>query len=426
MTTSDLSFEGQGSFYKKIGFSVFKGLDEVPAFVESKKFLFDWPPDGALFQEANARLATLRGTATPFFLTLLTVTGHPPYIDPRGVENSEDNVLDYVDQQISGFYDKLKEDHFFDNGVLIILGDHRKWTIPTLTEIEKLGTLAKFRVPLVIFGQEVKKGTIDKRLLSTSHLLMNMNKALSSDLPLAPYVLIVDRESEDYSKLVGSGRLAVITQDGSDINSYLLDFEGRSLQWLNDAPVQKNKIEQDIHLQRAAMQSLATSQEVSCVFNDTPKTDKPSTPGLTLSSYSGVEIKTSPSQSRLLSPRATIVDSIDFPNLASQPEFKDKKEFSLVFRGFLQIPEPGLYWFRVESDDGSCFALDGRLVIDANYSRPFVPSDNAQWYDAGTYPLELRYFQQFGNAGVRLSWKTPQSNEWEVIPARQFLTQIPD
>jgi hypothetical protein len=426
MTTSSLSFEGQGDFYKKIGFTAIKGLDEVPAFVESKKFLFGWPPDEMLFQEANARLATLRETSQPFFLTLLTVTSHPPYIDPRGGENTEDNILEYVDQQISRFYDQLKEDHFFDDGILLILGDHRKWTIPTPAEIEKLGPLAKFRVPLVIFGSEVKKGIIDTRLLSTSHLLLNMSKAVSTDLPLAPYALIVDRESGYYSNSVGAGRLTVITQDESNINSFPLEFEGRSIKWLDGVPVTKNSIEQEIHLQRAAMQSLVTSQEASCSFSDTPKIDKPLTYGLALSQYSGVEIQDSPSDSRLLSPRARIVESIDFPNLGDLPELKDKNEFSLVFRGFLQIPESGLYWFRVESDDGSCFALDKKLVIDANYRRPFLPSDNTQWYNEGTYPLELRYFQQYGNAGVRLCWKTPDSSEWEVVPARYFFTQVQD
>ena len=78
--------------------------------------------------------------------------------------------------------------------------------------------------------------------------------------------------------------------------------------------------------------------------------------------------------------------------------------FGIVFKGLLKIEKEGMYFFTVDSDDGSKVWLDGELLWDLN--RPGGGSKEA-WVGlgAGYHRLEIQYFETYGREWLDLGLK---------------------
>ena len=86
-------------------------------------------------------------------------------------------------------------------------------------------------------------------------------------------------------------------------------------------------------------------------------------------------------------------------------------------RGWLEVPEAGLYTLRLRSDDGSKLYLDGRVAIDHDGLHGPTNRDVELQLAQGSHPLELWHFETYGGWELKLSWKKPGATEFEVIPA---------
>jgi phosphoglycerol transferase MdoB-like AlkP superfamily enzyme len=82
--------------------------------------------------------------SAPYFLAMQTISSHEPYYTPDG--KGEEVTLKYVDKSIYEFYQNLQKEHFFDNGILIILADHRKIDTASSEEKEKYGKTTPSRI----------------------------------------------------------------------------------------------------------------------------------------------------------------------------------------------------------------------------------------------------------------------------------------
>jgi cytochrome c len=85
--------------------------------------------------------------------------------------------------------------------------------------------------------------------------------------------------------------------------------------------------------------------------------------------------------------------------------------------GWLEVPSAGEYTLRLHSDDGSKLYLDGQVVID--HDGPHGPSDKDVVMElaVGSHPLDLWHFESYGGWALRLSWKRPGADAFEVIPS---------
>lgn len=147
----DLDFIHTGTWLDRIGFDSKEG-HENPYYASWSPGQFGSAPDQALFERTLAWLNMPQETQ-PFFNMLLTISGHPPFAHPVTGKFDEIEVFHYVDEQLSRFYKKLSERHFFDNGILLITGDHRSMTPLHTEEIKRYGDFAYVRIPLIIAGQ---------------------------------------------------------------------------------------------------------------------------------------------------------------------------------------------------------------------------------------------------------------------------------
>ena len=127
---------------------------------EDRKYVFYGVEDKVLYEYIENWYKNQKNN-NPFFLFVTTVSTHLPYTHPVTKKNSYSDVMKYADEEINNFIEKLKKVKYFDNGILVITGDHRAMLQTFPQEYDKLGPLAHAAIPLVIIGngQNEIKGT---------------------------------------------------------------------------------------------------------------------------------------------------------------------------------------------------------------------------------------------------------------------------
>ena len=73
-----------------------------------------------------------------------------------------------------------------------------------------------------------------------------------------------------------------------------------------------------------------------------------------------------------------------------------KGNIGLVFTGYLDIPEDGIYSFYLYTDDGSTLKIDGRMVVDNDGPHSRTERSGQIALARGLHPVEIRYFDSNG------------------------------
>ncbi|MGZ5028075.1 MAG: LTA synthase family protein [Methylobacter sp.] len=148
LTTADLEFGNTGNWAKSIGFDYVEGHDH-PEYDKWERFHFQSAPDEALYLRALDRVKQNKGKE--YFIFIKTVSSHHPYVNPENKHKSESEAIIYTDKQIGRFYRQLQDDGFFNNGILVIVGDHHSMTPLKKIEFDNYGAFkAAAKVPLII------------------------------------------------------------------------------------------------------------------------------------------------------------------------------------------------------------------------------------------------------------------------------------
>jgi lipoteichoic acid synthase len=154
-TTADLSFLDSGTWLRELGFDSVEG-NEATFYRDQLRGQFGAPPDAALFARFEEWLAQRDGSHPhddrPFIAVLLTVSSHPPFVDPRSGKQDPRGAFGYVDEQLAAFHAHLAASGFLDHGVLLITGDHRSMTPLDAHEYRRFGERAFARIPLIVAG----------------------------------------------------------------------------------------------------------------------------------------------------------------------------------------------------------------------------------------------------------------------------------
>lgn len=89
----------------------------------------------------------------------------------------------------------------------------------------------------------------------------------------------------------------------------------------------------------------------------------------------------------------------------------------LIIKGFINIPEDGIYTFRLFSDDGSLLKIDGVTVVDNDGAHSPYEKSGQRALGKGLHPLEVRYFDH--NGGL-LEMKVCGSDGSVLAPAALY------
>lgn len=81
--------------------------------------------------------------------------------------------------------------------------------------------------------------------------------------------------------------------------------------------------------------------------------------------------------------------------------------FAVKYTGELDASKAGSYTFFLNSDDGARLYIDGKLVVDNDGLHAATEKSATVTLTAGRHKVEVRYFEQGGDAVVDLDWSGP-------------------
>ena len=114
----------------------------------------------------------------------------------------------------------------------------------------------------------------------------------------------------------------------------------------------------------------------------------------------------------LTNPKITRIDAtVDFNWGTGSPDpTVGNDTFSARWTGQIEAPKSGIYTFSTTSDDGSRLWINNRLLID-NWTSPTTGSNlrRIKLVKGQLYDIRLEYYDQTGDAGMRLLWRLPIS-----------------
>lgn len=93
------------------------------------------------------------------------------------------------------------------------------------------------------------------------------------------------------------------------------------------------------------------------------------------------------------------------------------RRFVARWRGALYVREPGVYAFRLTSDDGSALWIDRAAVVENDGLHAMLAREGAVDLAEGFHEIALDLIQNDGGAGIVLEW-APPGRPFEVVPRR--------
>lgn len=167
LTTGPLDIYRKGEWLEQLGFQYVEGREN--------SFYRGWPEysfksasDRALYQRANQ---WLHSAEKPYLLVLETLTTHQPFKDPDSGKRSLELAMKYADREFGVYLDLLDQSGFFDDGLLVVLSDHRSMTPISSGEFALFGNDAYSRVPMFVIGREFGRNQVDHSAYSQSDLV---------------------------------------------------------------------------------------------------------------------------------------------------------------------------------------------------------------------------------------------------------------
>lgn len=112
------------------------------------------------------------------------------------------------------------------------------------------------------------------------------------------------------------------------------------------------------------------------------------------------------------------VPEINYENSRSSFwEGGSRDTFGTKLEGKITIEEGGTYTFFAGADDGVAVFVNGERIVNNDGLHGFRTRSGEIDLDAGTYDIEVRYFENYGHAGLKLEWDGPDTNGRELLQA---------
>ena len=416
LTNADLGFIGLDRYISGLGLDQARGRDEVPGFSTAPRFVQSAPSDRLLYAEALRDVERLSSKGgRPWLLTLATVSTHLPYTHPEGGEDSALAVWAWSLDRLVEFYEALSERGFFENGILLITGDHRHMRPLTEQEKQRYGDSAKARVPLLAIGSGLPADQTDERFFQQSDLLRYLARLDQPGLALSPHPIWVERYNRVYGKVESINRFDVFDEADQGRVAIPVRVSGTHLEWLSQKPGFARAVETKVHAQRSAHQVMRNGDKGNCVLEFQPGSLAASgQTGLDYAFYPGGSFESTQDL-----PKASIHDR-NVEKLGLPPESPPPQSGLYRFRGFLDIERAGLYWFRTAPGNRACLGISGLLAIDQFKSGD--PVQGSLELESGLHEVDFWFDMTEGSSPPALQWVVPGTEKWrwENIPPGRF------
>lgn len=109
-----------------------------------------------------------------------------------------------------------------------------------------------------------------------------------------------------------------------------------------------------------------------------------------------------------------VVQSIEIPK--EVPE----DHFALVFIGYIQIPEDGVYTFATDSDDGSRLYINDQILIDNDGLHGMRKIKDHVALKRGLHKFKVEFFEDYYGQDLVVTYKTSEGEEVEIPSSMLF------
>jgi lipoteichoic acid synthase len=253
-TTGTLSFVDKQSWLKQMQFTHFEG-SEAPFYADKPRALFNAADDSQLFARFNQWRSNEISANQTFAAALLTVGTHQPFLIRETGAHDEPQAFAKLDRSLVDFYKSLANSGFFEDGILLITGDHRAMTPMRSEEVERYSESAFARVPMFVFGaSDLPKGALSQLAqqqdipISLRDLVSPRQNCRAAHQGLILRTPAVAATQVLHARGMPRDQIDLYTADAS----YALKLAGNSSRWITKTPTNGAQIAADIHLDRTA------------------------------------------------------------------------------------------------------------------------------------------------------------------------------
>lgn len=243
--------------------------------------------------------------------------------------------------------------------------------------------------------------------------------------PPDPYVSVIALEFSKKPEVIRSPRIsaesAIFFQDlevtlSSNLDSVELRYTLDGSNPTKDSLIYQNAFQIDKTTTIKA-QIFRKGQAVSGVIEKTYRKVPPrpalketkGKPGLTFSYYHGKWERLP--DFKALTPKARGIVETFHTSPKTQKEY-----FAFQFKGFIMVPETGLYTFSVSSDDGSRLFIGDQVVVDNDGLHGPTEVMGQIILEKGSHPIRADFFQASGGEKFVVSYSGPGINK-QSVPA---------
>ena len=264
ITTGDVGFGNARKWLKSIGFDYVEGY-EHPFYKGWDRFHFESAPDEALYQRVLDRIKN--EIKNKYFIYMSTLSTHHPFVNPENNNKSEAETFKYADKQLGIFYKKLMEADFFNDGILIIVGDHHSMIQISEEEKKLFGDLkAPARVAAVLSFGDKKHLAINEQYQQID--IFNGIKNLISETGcysdwIGDPITTVSIPPKYIFHRRGDNRSVISVFDQN--HDYLVKLDGDSTRFIG--PVPENKESQDLIIRRINSERIKRTRTSSKQFD---------------------------------------------------------------------------------------------------------------------------------------------------------------
>ena len=163
LTSFDDVFDSESSIFdKKDQKYIFHSVSDEILFEK----ILDYIDNRKKIKRMDANNAENTNQNERLFLMTKTVGSHVPFTSPWGSQNFE-NSFRYTDYAINGFIKELEKRHYFDDGIVVLTGDHQPWGY--VKDRNGQSIFAQNHVPLIVIDKK-QEPQINHTLFSHSSL----------------------------------------------------------------------------------------------------------------------------------------------------------------------------------------------------------------------------------------------------------------
>jgi len=101
-------------------------------------------------------------------------------------------------------------------------------------------------------------------------------------------------------------------------------------------------------------------------------------------------------------------------------------DFMVLVDAELHVDDPGVYEFRLTSDDGSQLWIGGQRVIDNDGLHGAESKTGSKELTRGSVPMQVKFFERGAQAMLKLEWRPPGEQSFVVIPSTAMRARWPD